>query len=369
MASTTSTRRSRLIERIDEGIELTYNLTEPRNHSLRRERHRCAQLQRIPAPRQQRVQSGQPSTCSSYLDDDGEFDVGAYKHTVEVVFTAQEILVGNADYPTEKIAETTRAVPPARSRLREPRRAAHGARPALRLRRRARAWAGGAHRADDRSRLRDVALARQRAWVRSPGYTENAEHMLRVLRMHRAEAAQDRRGDSCRRPRSRRGAAVVGRERSTLAEQYGVRNAQASVLAPTGTISFLMDCDTTGIEPDLGLVQDEEARRRRHDVDRQPDDPRALARLGYTPFQIDSIVAYIDANMSIVGAPHVKAEHLPVFACSMGDNVIHYMGHVRMMAAAQPFISRRDLQDDQHARVVDRRRRRGHAHRGVEARA
>ena len=111
------------------------------------------------------------------------------------------------------------------------------------------------------------------------------------------------------------------------------------MLAPTGTISFLMDCDTTGIEPDLGLVKTKKLVGGGTMSIVNQTMPRALTRLGYTQFQIDSIVAYIDANMSIVGAPHVKAEHLPVFACSMGDNVIHYMGHVRMMAAAQPFIS------------------------------
>jgi ribonucleoside-diphosphate reductase alpha chain len=100
-----------------------------------------------------------------------------------------------------------------------------------------------------------------------------------------------------------------------------------------------MDCDTTGIEPDLGLVKTKKLVGGGTMSIVNQTVPRALARLGYTPFQIDSIVAYIDANMSIVGAPHLRAEHLPVFACSMGDNVIHYMGHVRMMAAAQPFLS------------------------------
>ena len=169
------------------------------------------------------------------------------------------------------------------------------------------------------------------------GYTENAEHMLRVLRMHRAEVAKI---DEEIVPTSLLGAAQESWDATVdLAEQYGVRNAQASVLAPTGTISFLMDCDTTGIEPDLGLVKTKKLVGGGTMSIVNQTIPRALTRLGYTQFQIDSIVAYVDANMSIVGAPHVKAEHLPVFACSMGDNVIHYMGHVRMMAAAQPFIS------------------------------
>ena len=169
------------------------------------------------------------------------------------------------------------------------------------------------------------------------GYTENAEHMLRVLRMHRAEVAKI---DEEIVPTSLLGAAQESWDATVdLAEQYGVRNAEASVLAPTGTISFLMDCDTTGIEPDLGLVKTKKLVGGGTMSIVNQTIPRALTRLGYTQFQIDSIVAYVDANMSIVGAPHVKAEHLPVFVCSMGDNVIHYMGHVRMMAVAQPFIS------------------------------
>ena len=169
------------------------------------------------------------------------------------------------------------------------------------------------------------------------GYAENSEHMLRVLRMHRAEAAKV---DEELVPPMLLGAAQQSWDEAVeLAEQFGVRNSQATVLAPTGTISFLMDCDTTGIEPDLGLVKTKKLVGGGTMSIVNQTVPRALARLGYSPFQIDSIVAYIDANMSIVGAPHLKAEHLPVFACSMGDNVIHYMGHVRMMAAAQPFIS------------------------------
>ena len=122
-------------------------------------------------------------------------------------------------------------------------------------------------------------------------------------------------------------------------EEFGVRNSQASVLAPTGTIGLMMDCDTTGIEPDLGLVKLKKLVGGGTMSIVNQTIPRALRRLGYTPEQIDDIVAYIDDRQVILGAPHLKAEHLPVFACSMGDNVIHYEGHVRMMGAVQPFIS------------------------------
>jgi ribonucleoside-diphosphate reductase alpha chain len=111
------------------------------------------------------------------------------------------------------------------------------------------------------------------------------------------------------------------------------------VLAPTGTIGLLMDCDTTGVEPDLGLVKTKKLVGGGTMSIVNQTIPRALTRLGYAPEQIEDIVRYINENMSIVGAPHVAPEHLPVFACSMGDNTIHYLGHVRMMGAVQPFIS------------------------------
>ena len=118
-----------------------------------------------------------------------------------------------------------------------------------------------------------------------------------------------------------------------------MRNSQASVLAPTGTIGLMMDCDTTGIEPDLGLVKMKKLVGGGTMTIVNQTIPRALRKLGYTPQQIDDIVAYIDTEKSILGAPHLSAEHVPVFACSMGDNTIHYEGHVRMMGAVQPFIS------------------------------
>jgi ribonucleoside-diphosphate reductase alpha chain len=122
-------------------------------------------------------------------------------------------------------------------------------------------------------------------------------------------------------------------------EIHGVRNSQATVLAPTGTIGLMMDCDTTGIEPDLGLVKFKKLVGGGSMQIVNQTVPRALRRLNYTPEQVDRIVGYIDVNKSIVGAPDLRLEHLPVFACSMGDNTIHYEGHVRMMGAAQPFLS------------------------------
>ena len=129
-----------------------------------------------------------------------------------------------------------------------------------------------------------------------------------------------------------------------LGEQFGYRNAQATVLAPTGTIGFMMDCDTTGVEPDIALVKLQEAGRRRADEDRQPDRADGAARSSATRRpQVDAIIDYIDTNETIEGAPALKESHLPVFDCAFkaakGQRSIHYMGHIKMMGATQPFIS------------------------------
>jgi ribonucleoside-diphosphate reductase alpha chain len=161
--------------------------------------------------------------------------------------------------------------------------------------------------------------------------------MLRVLEMHRDAsrriAAEHVPAELLEAAHRAWDDAVAG------GDEFGIRNSQASVLAPTGTIGFMMDCDTTGVEPDLGLVKVKKLVGGGTMSIVNQTVPRALRRLGYTPQQVDEIVRYIDEHMSTVGAPHLAAEHLPVFACSMGDNVIHYDGHVRMMGAVQPFIS------------------------------
>jgi ribonucleoside-diphosphate reductase alpha chain len=271
----------------------------------------------------------------AFLGEDGAFDVESFESAVEVVFTAQEILVGNADYPTEKIAETTR-------RFRElglgyanlgamlmalglpydsdEARAVTSAVTAL--------MTGHAYSTSARIASRMGPFA---------GFHENAEPMLRVLRMHRDKLSSV---DERLVPAELMSAARRAWDDAVgLAERWGVRNSQATVLAPTGTISFLMDCDTTGIEPDLSLVKTKKLVGGGTMSIVNQTVPRALRRLGYSPEEVDEIVAYVDEHKSILGAPRLKAEHLPVFACSMGDNVIHYSGHVRMMAAAQPFIS------------------------------
>ena len=124
-----------------------------------------------------------------------------------------------------------------------------------------------------------------------------------------------------------------------LGEQYGVRNSQSTVLAPTGTIGLMMDCDTTGIEPDLALTKAKTLVGGGTMFIVNQTIPRALRRLGYTEGQVEAIINYIDEHKSMIGAPGFNPEHLPVFACSMGDNVIHHMGHITMMGAVQPWIS------------------------------
>jgi len=271
----------------------------------------------------------------SFVEEDLDFDVDGFKRAVEVVFTAQEILVGNADYPTDKIAQNSR-------RFRQlgigyanlgallmaeglPYDSDQG-----------RAWAGAI-----------TALLTGHAYATSArtasrmgpfaGFQKNSDHMIRVLGMHRAEVA---RLDEELVPEALLSAAQEAWDEAVeLGTAYGVRNAQASVLAPTGTIGLLMDCDTTGVEPDLGLVKTKKLVGGGTMSIVNQTIPRALRRLGYDTTQIEAIVAYIDEHKTIVGAPHLTAAHLPVFACSMGDNTIHYTGHVRMMAAVQPFLS------------------------------
>ena len=271
-----------------------------------------------------------------YLQDDGGFDVGAFTHTIDTVFTAQEILVGRADYPTEKIGDTTRALRQLGlgyanlgaliMALGLPYDSDEG-----------REWAAAITSLMTASAY--AASARTAARIGPfDGYERDAEAMSRVLEMHRA--ANDSLGQTDAVPGDLVDAAADAWDRALAdASVHGVRNSQATVLAPTGTIGLAMDCDTTGIEPDLALVKTKKLVGGGTMSIVNQTIPRALRRLGYTPEQVDEIVAYIDDNMSVLGAPYLAAEHLPVFACSMGDNTIHYEGHIRMMGAVQPFLS------------------------------
>lgn len=270
-----------------------------------------------------------------FLNPDDSFDIEGFKVTVEVVFTAQDILVGNADYPTQKIGETSRnfrelgigyanlgALLMAQGLPydSDEGRALAGAVTALLT---GTAYATSARMA---SRLGPFA-----------GFNANRDAMLGVLRMHRN--AVEAINSSLVVPNLLSAAKDAWDDAIEVGDVYGVRNSQASVLAPTGTIGLLMDCDTTGVEPDLGLVKTKTLVGGGTMSIVNQTIPRALARLGYSQSQIDSIVSYVDSHKTIVGAPELDPKHMAVFACSMGDNTIHYRGHVRMMAAVQPFIS------------------------------
>ena len=320
---------------------------------------------RVHAPRQLGVQPGQPQPAElpATTDDDG-FDVEGFKAAVEVVFTAQEILVGNADYPTEPIGETSR-------RFRQlglgyanlgallmalglPYDSDDG-----------RAWAaaitalmtGHAYATSARTAARMGPFA---------GYAENAEHMLRVLDMHRAGRRRHRRGARARRAAVGRPGGVGRRLRAGRAP----RRAQHPGLGagPHRHHRPMMDCDTTGIEPDLGLVKMKKLVGGGTMSIVNQTVPRALRRLGYDDAQIDEIVAYIDEHKSILGAPHLAAEHVAVFACSMGDNA-DPLPRPRADDGGGPAVHlRRHLQDGQHARGGHRRGRRAAPHRRLAAR-
>ncbi|HEV7757871.1 MAG TPA: vitamin B12-dependent ribonucleotide reductase [Acidimicrobiales bacterium] len=270
-----------------------------------------------------------------FIDAEENFDIEGYRRAIDVVFTAQEILVGRADYPTEAIADTSR-----RFRQLGLGYANLGAL-LMALGLPYDSDAGRAYAAAVTSLMTGHAyeVSARIASRMGPfaGYSENREHMLRVLTQHQQAAAEI--DEELVPPDLLSAAQESWDDARELADQFGVRNSQASVLAPTGTIGLMMDCDTTGIEPDLGLVKFKKLVGGGNMSIVNQTVPRALGQLGYDATQVDEIIAYIDENKSIVGAPHLSPDHLAVFACSMGDNVIHYLGHVRMMAAVQPFIS------------------------------
>ncbi|HEY5905902.1 MAG TPA: vitamin B12-dependent ribonucleotide reductase [Actinomycetota bacterium] len=270
-----------------------------------------------------------------FLDDDGAFDVASFKHAVEVVFTAQEIVVGESDYPTEKIAENARAY--------RQLGLGYANLGALLMARglpydsdAGRAWAGAITAIMTGQAYRTSARI---AEVMGPfeGYEPNADAMLRVTRKHRAAA--DEIDDELVPEGVLSAAKQSWDEAVSLGEQFGYRNAQASVLAPTGTIGLMMDCDTTGIEPELALVKTKKLVGGGTMQFVNQTVPRALEKLGYEPVQIEDVVSFIAEHNSVADAPHLKPEHHAVFDTAMGAQPIHYMGHVRMMAAAQPFIS------------------------------
>ena len=269
-----------------------------------------------------------------------EFDVAGYKAAVRTLITAQEIIVDNASYPTPAIEKNSHAY--------RPLGLGYANLGALLMSR-------GLPYDSDGGRdyaAAVTALMTGEAYAQSAriardhggpfsGYEDNSEPFLRVMRKHR-DAMRDVNtrnvpGDLYQAARRAWDDAVE------LGEAFGYRNAQATVLAPTGTIGFMMDCDTTGVEPDIALVKYKKLVGGGLMKIVNQTVPMALRRLGYTPAQVDAIVDYIDRNETIEGAPGLKESHLPVFDCAFkaarGQRSIHYMGHIKMMGATQPFIS------------------------------
>ncbi len=274
-----------------------------------------------------------------FLGPYGQFDSEGFRHAVDVTITAQEILVDNASYPTEKIGRNS-----------------HDYRPLGIGYANLGALLMSLALPYDSDAGRDfcgaiTALMSGESYAQSAriaermgpfgGYPRNREAMLDVIRMHR---------DSLRpikqehiQPSLLHAAQESWDAALELGEKFGYRNSQVSVLAPTGTIGFMMDCDTTGIEPDLALVK--QKRLVGGGVIKIVNNtvPQALMRLGYVPEDVAQIVDYIDAQAKIEGAPGLQPEHLPVFDCSLspmgGGRSIAWRGHLRMMAAAQPFLS------------------------------
>lgn len=274
-----------------------------------------------------------------FLNEDGSFDVDRFKHCVDIFITAQDILVDNASYPTEKIGKN-----------------------AVAYRQLGLGFAnigallmslGLAYDSDEGRAMAGAIMAvlcgegyRMSAKIaeeKGPfsGYAPNAKPMLRVIEKHTEASRKLPKFASLETLRAEaikawEGALDEGRK-------HGYRNSQATVLAPTGTIAFLMDCDTTGIEPDIALVKYKKlvGGGMLKIVNQSVD--RALEKLGYPEAQRREILAYIDEKDTIEGAPNLKAEHLPIFDCAFkplnGTRSINYMGHIKMMAACQPFVS------------------------------
>ncbi len=270
-----------------------------------------------------------------FLDDDAQFDVAAFVHSVKVVTTAQDILVGFSDYPTDPIAKQT-----ARARdigigytnlgaslmaLGYPYDSSQ-----------ARSWAAAVTALlTGASAIRSTELASRLG--PAPLYEGDSDAWQNVYAMH-LDAARSIPQVAVQ-PDMNDLAVEAWRIANEQIALFGARNAELSVAAPTGTISFMMDADTTGIEPDLGLVKTKKLVGGGTLQIVNQTVPKALSRLGYTADQSQEISEYITENHSILGAPHIKPEHISVFACAMGDNTISYGGHLRMMSAIQPFFS------------------------------
>jgi ribonucleoside-diphosphate reductase alpha chain len=323
-----------LASREDDGQEYVYNLTEPLHHSYIVDGFvvaNCSEYMHV-----------DDSACNlaslnlmKFRNADGTFDVADFSHAVDVMFLAQEIVVGPSSYPTEQIGRNARAF----------RQIGLGYANLGAL-----LMSDGVAYDSDQGRsvaAAITALMTGRAYRHSAEisgamgpydeYELNREPHNNVMRMHRDAAyeidddfVEQKLLDAARR---------TWDEAVELGERDGYRNAQATVLAPTGTISFLMDCDTTGIEPDFSLVKFKELVGGGQMTIVNSTVPMALRTLGYSDQQVEQIVAYVNEQNTIIGAPELRDEHLEVFDVAVGERAISHTGHIKMMAAVQPFIS------------------------------
>ncbi len=270
----------------------------------------------------------------------GDLDVEAFRRACATTLTAMEIIVDNSAYPTEKIGENSYKFRPLGlgfanlGALLMSRSLPYDSEPG-------RAYAAAITAIMCGEAYRQSARISADATGPFPGYADNETPFLKVMRKHRASIERIDQGFVPY--EMMEGARDAWDQAIELGTKYGFRNGQTTVLAPTGTIAFLMDCDTTGVEPDIAIVKYKRLvgggllKIVNHTV------PESLTNLGYSDKEVEAIVAHINANDTIEGAPGLKDEHLPVFDCAFrsatGTRSIHYMGHLRMMAAVQPFLS------------------------------
>ena len=328
-------RTVRMVSRESQGFETTYNLTEPRNHSYvvgGTVVANCSEYVHL-----------DNSSCNlasinllKFLGDDNKFDVEGFRQITELIITAMDISICFADFPTEKITAVTRAY----------RQLGIGyANLGALLMATGHAYdseGGRAIAAAITSLMTGTAYRRsaELAAIVGPydGYERNASAHKRVMRKH---------ADACGEIKTLGGmdrdihvaAAAAWQECLALGETNGYRNAQSSLLAPTGTIGLMMDCDTTGVEPDLALVKFKKLVGGGSMQIVNQTVPRALRSLGYQQEQVEAITEYIAEHGHVVDAPGLRPEHYDVFDCAMGERAIGPMGHVRMMAAVQPALS------------------------------
>ena len=341
-----------------------------------------------------RINASNPCSEYMFLDDsacnlaslnllkfapNGTFDVEAYRHAVDILITAQEIIVDNAGYPTEAIMRNSHDYRPLglgyanlgallmAAGLPYDSDAGRDYAACVTAIMCGEAYLQSSRIAEQCEPLAPATEPTKKTLAETnlgsntmpggacPGWYINREPFLDVIRMHRASVnnigahgaadalVRQAERSSAQLPELISASKQVWDEALAHGEKHGYRNSQVTVLAPTGTIGFMMDCDTTGVEPDLALVKYKKLVGGGMIKIVNQTVPTALFKLGYTHEQADAIVSYIDATGTIEGAPHIKDEHLAVFDCSFkpakGTRSIHYMGHLRMMAAAQPFIS------------------------------